>query len=290
MNVWVEAARPRTLPAAVAPVLVGTAVAATFAWPRFVGALTVALALQIAVNYANDYFDGVSGVDTAERLGPRRVVAAGVVEPAAMRRAIVMALAVAAIVGLWLAVVVGWELVVVGGAAIVAALGYSGGSRPYASLGLGEVFVFVFFGLVATVGSQYVQDERWSWAAVVAAIPVGLIATAILVVNNLRDIPTDRAAGKRTLAVRLGGRATRRLFAALVVGAFVGIVPVIAVTSAGWAALALLAAPLAYRAVAPVIGGVRGGRLVASLEATGRLSLVFAVLLAAGLVLDRVVP
>ena len=287
MDVWVEAARPRTLPAAVAPVLVGTAVASTFLWPRFVAALVVALALQVAVNYANDYSDGVRGVDTPDRQGPRRAVAAGLVTPSAMRRGVAVALAVAGAAGLWLAAVAGWELLLVGALAMVAALGYSGGTRPYASLGLGEVSVFVFFGLVATVGSQYVQDERWSWAAVVAAVPVGLIATAILVVNNLRDIPTDEAAGKRTLAVRLGDRRTRRLFVVLVAGAFVMVVPVMAVTGAGWAALAFLSAPLAWRAVGPVRHAPPGPRLVRALEATGRLSLVFGVLLAAGLALDR---
>lgn len=287
VNVWLEAARPRTLPAAVAPVLVGTAVASSFSWPRFVGALVVALSLQVAVNYANDYSDGVRGVDTPDRVGPRRAVAAGLTTPAAMRRAIGVAVAVAGVAGLWLAAVAGWELLIVGAVAVVAALGYSGGSRPYASLGLGEVAVFVFFGLVATVGSQYVQDERWSWTAVLVAVPVGLVATAILVVNNLRDIPTDRAAGKRTLAVRLGDLTTRRLFVGLILGAFAMVVPIILVTGAGWAGLAFLAGPLAWRAVEPVRHAPPGPRLVQALEATGRLSLVFGTLLAAGLALDR---
>lgn len=288
-SVWVEAARPKTLPAAVAPVLVGTAVAThVIAW-RAVAALVVALALQVAVNFANDYFDGVAGVDTEERTGPRRVVAAGLVAPRAMVRAIAAALAVAGVAGLALAVAVGWELVAVGAVAMLAALGYSGGRRPYASRGLGEVSVFVFFGLVATVGSQYVHDESWSWLALLVAIPVGLIATAILVANNLRDIPTDEVAGKRTLAVRLGEPRTRTLFVALVVGAFAMLVPIVFVSGAGWAAAPLLAVPMATRAVQLVRHAPIGPRLVAALETTGRLHLAFGALLAAGLVLDRVV-
>lgn len=288
MNVWVEAARPRTLPAALAPVLVGTAVATTFVAWRFVAALIVALALQVAVNYANDYFDGVAGIDTDERTGPRRVVAAGLVTAGAMKRAIAVALAVAGVAGLALAVAVGWELVLVGAVSMLAALGYSGGGRPYASLGLGEVFVFVFFGLVATVGSQYVQDETWAWLAVLAAVPVGLIATAILVANNLRDIPTDAATGKHTLAVRLGEARTRTLFVALVVLAFALLVPIAVAVGSGWVAAPLLAVPLATRAVVLVRRAPLGPELVAALETTGRLHLAYGVLLAAGLVLDRV--
>jgi 1,4-dihydroxy-2-naphthoate octaprenyltransferase len=287
VNVWVEAARPRTLPAALAPVLVGTAVATTFVAWRLIAALVVALALQVAVNYANDYFDGVAGIDTEERTGPRRAVAAGLVAPSAMKRAIAVSLAVAGVAGLALAVAVGWELVLVGAVSMLAALGYSGGGRPYASLGLGEVFVFVFFGLVATVGSQYVQDETWSWLAVLAAVPVGLIATAILVANNLRDIPTDAATGKHTLAVRLGEARTRTLFVVLVVLAFAFLVPIALVVGSGWVAAPLLAVPLATRAAVLVRRAPLGPELVAALETTGRLHLAYGVLLAAGLVLDR---
>lgn len=231
MRTWVEAARPRTLPAAVVPVLVGTATGGVFLVWRFAGALVVALALQIAVNYANDYFDGVRGVDTPDRVGPRRATASGLVRPSQMKVAIAIALSVAGAAGLALTIVVGPELLLVGVASIAAALAYSGGPRPYASAGLGEVFVFVFFGLVATTGSAYVQAEKIPSLTVVASIPVGLLATAILVVNNLRDIDTDAAAGKRTLAVRLGAAGTRRLFKtlvwasaafALVVGALTG--------------------------------------------------------------------
>jgi 1,4-dihydroxy-2-naphthoate polyprenyltransferase len=286
---WVEAARPRTLPAAVAPVLVGTAAAervpADLDVPRFALALVVALALQVAVNYANDYFDGVKGVDTPDRTGPRRAVATGLVAPAQMRAATGLALGVAAAAGFALAALVGWELLLVGVLAVLATLGYSGGSRPYASIGLGEAAVFVFFGLVATVGSQYVQDEEIALLAVAAAVPVGLVAVALLVVNNLRDIPTDTVAGKRTLAVRLGEGNTRLLFQALLAGALAFLLPVAAVAGSPWLLLALLAAPLAVRAMNLVWRRTLGPELIPALETTGRLHLVLGVLLALGLVL-----
>jgi 1,4-dihydroxy-2-naphthoate polyprenyltransferase len=286
---WVEAARPRTLPAALAPVLVGTAaserVPAEVSVVRFALALVVALALQVAVNFANDYFDGVKGVDTPDRTGPRRAVASGLVSPERMRLATGLALGVAAVAGLVLAVLVGWELLLVGALAILAALGYSGGSKPYASFGLGELSVFVFFGLVATVGSQYVQDERISTLAVGAAMPVGLVAVALLVVNNLRDIPTDTAAGKRTLAVRIGEGPTRLLFQALLAGALSFVLPVAAMADSWWPLLALLALPMAVRAMNLVWRRPLGPGLVPALETTGRFHLVLGVLLALGLVL-----
>ncbi len=287
MNPYVEAARPRTLPAAVAPVLVGTAAASTFVAWRFAAALVVALAVQVAVNYANDYFDGVRGVDTPDRVGPRRAVATGTVAPAAMRTAVAAALAVAAVAGLALAAAAGWQLVAVGAVCFAAALAYSGGPRPYASAGLGEVFVFVFFGLVATVGSQYVHDERVAGVAVAAAVPIGLLATAILVVNNLRDLGTDRAAGKVTLAVRLGDARTRDLYGGLVTLPFlvVAALSVAALDGSPWPLLAWLTLPLALRAGRTVRRGATGPALVAVLGATGRLELLFGVLLAAGLVL-----
>lgn len=287
MGVWVEAARPRTLPAAVAPVLVGTALAVEIDPLRAVLALLVALALQVAVNFANDYFDGVAGIDTEERTGPRRVVAAGLVEPAAMRRGIAIALLAALVPGGVLVVLVGPELLLVGVAAVLATLGYSGGSRPYASLGLGEVFVFVFFGLVATAGTTYVQDLELTAASLLAGAGVGALATALLVVNNLRDIPTDEATGKRTLAVRIGEHATRNVYVGLVLGALL-LLPVLAVvTGAGWALLALLALPVLAPGLQLVRSAPLGPRLVAALEATGRGQLAWAVLLSAGLALDR---
>jgi 1,4-dihydroxy-2-naphthoate octaprenyltransferase len=293
VNVWVEAARPRTLPAAVVPVAVGTAAAvalgAAFAWERAALALFVALALQVAVNYANDLFDGVAGIDTPDRLGPRRVVAAGLVAPDEMRRALVVALAVAAAAGAILALVVDPWLLLVGAAAIAAALGYSGGRRPYASRGLGEVVVFVFFGVVATVGSAAVQTGRIDALAVVAALPVGLLAVALLMVNNVRDVGTDEAAGKRTLAVRLGGRPYGHLYGLVLAAAVVLVVPVAVAAGSPWPLLGLAAAaPLAVtlrraRDAARTEATARGPAWIAALEATARTQLVLGLLLAAGL-------
>jgi 1,4-dihydroxy-2-naphthoate polyprenyltransferase len=288
-RIWIEAARPRTLPAAVAPVLVGTAAAATppaeLDPVRFLLALLVALALQVAVNLANDYFDGVKGVDTEARTGPRRVVAAGLVRPGAMKRAIAATLAVAGVAGLALAALVGWELLLVGVAAILATLGYSGGSKPYASAALGEVMVFVFFGVVATVGSAYVQDGTVSLVAVLASLPMGCLATALLVVNNLRDIPSDTEVGKRTLAVRLGEADTRRLYIALVTLAFLALVPLVVVTGQGWLALPVLALVVAWRGISLVQHAPLGPRLIAALGHTAQAQLVLALLLTAALLL-----
>lgn len=290
MRHYVEAARPRTLPAAVAPVVVGTAAAAAplaqLSWVRFTLALTVALSLQVAVNYANDLFDGLKGVDTAARTGPRRAVAAGLIAPRAMGVATGAALAVAAIAGATLAWMVHWALVVAGAVAILAALAYSGGRRPYASRGLGEASVFVFFGLVATTGSQLVQDGSVRPLAVVASVPVGLLAVALLVVNNLRDVHTDAQAGKRTLAVRIGQMRTRMMFQALVVGAIAWTVVVALVAGSAWPLAALAVAPMAWRAARPVRRGVTGRALVEVLERTGRTHLLYGLLLAAGLRAD----
>ncbi|HEX2027946.1 MAG TPA: 1,4-dihydroxy-2-naphthoate polyprenyltransferase [Nitriliruptorales bacterium] len=283
MSVWVEAARPRTLPASVAPVAVGTAAADRFIAWRFAAALVVALALQVGVNYANDYFDGVRGIDTHERVGPRRVVAAGLVAPAAMRSAMLAAFLVAGLSGLALAAAAGWELLAVGAAALLAAAGYSGGPRPYASAGLGEAAVFVFFGLIATAGSQYVQDERLASLAVAAALPVGLLVTAILVANNLRDIATDRVSGKVTLAVRLGDARTRSLYLTLVVAAFALTGLVAAVAARPWPLLALAALPAAVPVTRTVRTAREPQRLIAALVGTARLLLVYALLLAVGL-------
>jgi 1,4-dihydroxy-2-naphthoate polyprenyltransferase len=282
VSVWVEAARPRTLAAAVAPVLVGTSAADRFVAWRAGAALIVSVAIQVGVNYANDYFDGVRGVDTHERAGPRRAVASGLVAPAEMRTAMLIALGVAAIAGFALAIAVGWELLVVGALCFLAALGYSGGPRPYASAGLGELFVFVFFGLVATAGSAYVQDERLTVLAVLASIPVGLLATAILVANNLRDLGTDRATGKLTLPVRIGAARSQTLYRVLVLGAFPWLVLAAGRTDSPWSLLpfaCLALVPRLHRNVArddPVT-------LVSVLLGTARLELAFAALLAVGL-------
>jgi 1,4-dihydroxy-2-naphthoate octaprenyltransferase len=290
--VWVEAARPRTLPASLAPVVVGTAAAAEgtglshVSWGRFGLVIVVALAVQIAVNYANDYFDGVRGVDTVQRAGPRRAVASGLVTPQAMRLAIVVAMAVAAGAGLALAAVVSWWLLLVGAAAFVALLGYSGGPRPYASAGLGELFVFLFFGLVATLGSSYVQHSRLPATAWIAAVATGVLAVAILVVNNLRDVPTDAIAGKRTLAVRIGETRTRQLFvAAIAVGLGLAVIGEPVAARSAWPLLALLALPLAREPISAVRGGGVGRALIPALGGTGKLELAVAVLLAAGLLL-----
>ena len=293
MNVWVEAARPRTLPAAVVPVAVGTAttvaLGTSIAWGSAVLALTVALALQVAVNYANDLFDGLAGVDTADRIGPRRVVAAGLVGPDAMRRALLVALAVAAATGGVLALAVDLRLLLVGAVAVIATLGYSGGRRPYASRGLGEVSVFVFFGLVATVGSTFVQTGRVDGLAVVAALPVGLLAVALLMVNNVRDVETDAVGGKLTLAVRLGGRRYGHLYGLIMVAAVLLSAVVAAAARSpwpllGWAATpALVVALRRARDAARTHGSERGPAWIAALAATARLQVALGLLLTAGL-------
>jgi 1,4-dihydroxy-2-naphthoate octaprenyltransferase len=289
VNVWVEAARPRTLPASAAPVLVGTAAGASdggFTWWRFVLALVVAVSVQVAVNYANDYFDGVRGIDTVTRAGPRRAVASGLVSPSRMLASVGVALTVASAAGVALAAAVSWWLLLVGLGAFIALLGYSGGPRPYASEGLGEVFVFVFFGLVATAGSAYVQHRSIPSAAWVGGVATGLLAVAILVVNNLRDVPTDAVAGKRTLAVRIGEARTRTLFVALIGTAFtLAAVGVPIAAHSLWPLLVLLAIPLAREPVSAVREGGVGRALIPALGGTGRLELAVAVLLAVGLLL-----
>jgi 1,4-dihydroxy-2-naphthoate octaprenyltransferase len=280
---WVIGARPRTLPAAFVPVLVGAACAigeGGISWWRVVAALVVSLALQVGVNYANDYSDGVRGTDSA-RVGPVRLVASGLADPRAVKRAAFVAFGVAALVGVALAADTTWWLLAVGVACIAAAWGYTGGPSPYGYLGLGEVFVFVFFGLVATVGTTYVAVERVTSLALVAGCGVGCFACALLVVNNLRDIPSDAAAGKRTLAVRLGDPRTRSLFVGLVVAAF-GFTALAAI----WrlpTLLAVLAVPVAAVPARAVIDRASGPALIAVLGATGRAQLAYGSLFAVGL-------
>ncbi len=281
---WVEGARPRTLPAAVAPVLVGTGAAAAassaVAWKAAL-ALVVALALQVGVNYANDYSDGIRGTD-ADRVGPFRLVGSGSARPALVKAAAFGSFAVAGVAGLVLAVTTAWWLLLVGAASVAAAWLYTGGPRPYGYAGLGEVFVFVFFGLVAVVGTAYVQVERFTALAWVVAVPVGLLAVAILVANNLRDIPSDRVAGKRTLAVRLDAPGTRRLYVTCV-GVALLVPALVAVRGYPWALLALGGVALAVSPVRTVLAGATGRDLIPVLRDTGRLQLVFALLLAVGL-------
>lgn len=276
-------ARPRTLPAAIVPVVVGSAVAAGyghFIWWRAGLALIVALALQVGVNYANDYSDGVRGTD-AHRVGPARLVATGHARPRQVVTAAVGCLTAAGAAGLVLAAVTSWWLVPVGLTAMAAAWFYTGGSRPYGYRALGEVSVFVFFGVLAVAGTAYVQLGRLTWLALAASVPVGLLACALLVVNNLRDIGTDEVAGKRTLAVRLGDHRTRLLYLTCVLVPFGAAAVLAPLRPAALAALA--AVPLAAAPVRLVRRGAAGPRLVVALAQTGRLQLAFGLLLAAGL-------
>lgn len=286
-RVWLLAARPATLPAAVAPVLAGTAAAswATAAFDfrpgPFVAALAGALLLQIGTNLANDHADHQRGADTAARLGPTRVTQAGLVSPAEMRLAIAVTFGLAAVAGVYLVVVAGWPVLVAGLAAIVAGLAYTGGPWPYGYHGLGDAFVFVFFGLVAVTGAYYVQVERLTWEAAAAAVPVGMPVTAILVVNNLRDRETDRASGKRTLAVLLGDAASRWQYAALILVPF-ALVPIgAAVDWMPWSAMLTYAAlPAAAFLALLVLRGASGRELNPVLKRTGQLHLAFGALLA----------
>jgi 1,4-dihydroxy-2-naphthoate octaprenyltransferase len=284
VNPWLLGARPRTLPAAVVPVAVGTAAAVGagdgIIWWRAVAAMVVALALQVGVNYANDYSDGVKGTD-AVRTGPTRITAAGLAEPRHVKRAAQLSFLVAGVAGVAVSLAAGPWLILVGIAAVFAAWGYTGGPRPYGYLGLGEVFVFVFFGLVATAGSTYLQLERFTGLAVAASVPVGLHVTALLVINNLRDIPTDRVAGKRTLAVRMGDAPTRWFYVALVLGGVVA--GALLALSRPWALLGLLALPLTVAPVRQVLGGAVGRDLIPTLGATARVHLVHGALLTVGL-------
>ena len=282
---WVAGARPRTLGAAVSPVLVGTAAAYaaadTLTWWPAGAALVVALGLQVGVNYANDYSDGVRGTDT-KRAGPLRLTASGVAAPAAVRNAAAIAFGVAAAFGLALAIAVDLRLLLVGAIAIAAAVLYTGGPRPYGYSGLGELAVLVFFGFVATAGSAYVQAERVPAAAWWGAVAVGLLACAILLANNIRDVETDRTVGKRTLPVLVGAPAARALYAGCVAGAFLAVVAVGVLFPT--ALIALAALPLAVRPVRLVATRRDPPSLVAALVGTARLELVVAVLLSVGLV------
>jgi 1,4-dihydroxy-2-naphthoate polyprenyltransferase len=285
---WIEGARPRTLPAAVAPVLAATGVAAWShqeVWWKAALALAVSLLLQVGVNYANDYSDGIRGTDDA-RVGPLRLVGSGVAAPGAVKRAAFAAFGLAAVVGLVLAATTAWWLVAVGALSILAAWYYTGGTKPYGYLGLGEVMVFVFFGLVAVLGTAYVQEQELSWPVLYAAVGIGALACAILVANNLRDIPTDIQAGKRTLAVKLGDDRTRMFYGALVSASLLALVAV-ALTTSWWALLGLAAYAALLRAVHTVTDGARGRDLVPVLQLTGLGELLYAAGIFAGLLLAR---
>jgi 1,4-dihydroxy-2-naphthoate octaprenyltransferase len=252
------------------------------AWWRAALALVVSLALQVGVNYANDYSDGVRGSDEV-RVGPRRLVAGGLATPATVKRAAFAAFALALAAGGVLVLVVGPELIPIGVAAVAAGWFYTGGPKPYGYLGLGEVFVFLFFGLVATAGTTYVLAEQLTWLAAVAGAGVGALACALLAVNNLRDIPTDTLVGKRTLAVRMGDRRTRVFYAVLMASAFAAVVA--CAVARRWALLGLVALPLAVAPTRTVLGRAAGRELIAVLGATGRAQLTYGAVLAAGLAL-----
>ncbi|MEU6408612.1 1,4-dihydroxy-2-naphthoate polyprenyltransferase [Microbispora sp. NPDC046933] len=283
---WLAGARPRTLPAAVVPVAVGTGAAVAedgAVWWRALLALFVALALQVGVNYANDYSDGVKGTDK-DRVGPLRLVGSGVAAPKQVLAAALGCFLAAAVAGLVLVVATrAWWLLLVGLASILAAWFYTGGSRPYGYRALGEISVFVFFGLVAVAGTTYVQVERLTWLSLAAAVPVGLLACALLMVNNLRDIVTDGPSGKRTLAVVLGDARTRLAYSATLVLPFVFALALVPVRP--FAALTVLALPLVVTPIRTVRSGATGPALIATLQQTGRLQLVFGALFTLGLAL-----
>lgn len=292
IRAWLLAARPATLPAAATPVLVGTAAAvaegAAIRPLVFLATLLSALLIQVGTNFANDYSDFHRGADTDARLGPTRVTHSGLIGHADVRRGIVVAFGAAALIGVYLAWIGGWPIIAIGTLSIVCGLAYTGGPWPFGYHGLGDLFVFVFFGLVAVVGTAYLQEGAWSRLALLIAIPIGLLVTNILVINNLRDLPTDRAAGKNTLAVRLGDRATRVQYASFAAIAY--LVPAaLALTtpSRRWLLLPLLSLPLGIALVRTVLGGVAGRELNPMLKRSGQLLLAFGVLLAIGLVLAR---
>ncbi|MBY4129447.1 1,4-dihydroxy-2-naphthoate polyprenyltransferase [Rhodococcus fascians] len=272
---WIEGARPRTLPNAIAPVLVGTGAAVSLdagVWWKAVLALIVSLALIVGVNFANDYSDGIRGTDD-DRVGPLRLVGSKAASAGAVKKAAIGCFAVGAVAGLALAVTSAWWLVIVGLVCIAGAWYYTGGSKPYGYSGFGEIAVFVFFGLVAVLGTQFVQAETIDWAGVLAAVAVGSFSSAVLVANNLRDIPTDTESGKLTLAVRLGDARTRYLHLALLVVPFAMTVILIARTP--WALVGLLALPFAARANSPVRKGAHGFELIPALRDSGLAMLVW---------------
>ena len=290
-RIWLMAARVRTLPAAIAPVLVGTAAAVERAGelPRiggFVVALLGSILIQIGTNLANDYSDARRGADTADRLGPVRVTSAGLVTPRRVLVATWIAFGAAVACGVYLAVLAGWVILLIGALSIAAGVLYTGGPRPYGYAGLGELFVFLFFGLVAVNGSYYVQLEALSFISLGLSVAVGLLSTAILVVNNVRDLETDRRAGKRTLAVRLGRESTRRLYTGLVTGAYAVLVLTLAIDGGPWwALLGLLSVPLAGPPMRAVRTRTDGPSLNAALAGTGALLALFSLLLSAGLLI-----
>lgn len=280
MNKWIVGARVKTLPAAVAPVLIGTSYAEKINWSNAFLALVVSLFLQIAVNFANDYSDGVRGTDT-HRIGPVRLVASGLASASSVKVAALISFLIAAIAGFVLALNISPWLFLVGAASIWAAWGYTGGKKPYGYFGFGELSVFVFFGLVATVGSYYIQTEQFNWQIFLLSMPVGTLSCAILAVNNLRDLPQDNLVGKRTMAVRIGEKNTRVFFMLLLVTA--QLTSLAAASISSLALITLICAPITYRVVRQVLNGAVGAELIEVLSKTAKLQLLMASLLAAAL-------
>ena len=280
MNKWIVGARVKTLPAAVAPVLIGTSYAEKINWSNAFLALVVSLFLQIAVNFANDYSDGVRGTDT-HRIGPVRLVASGLASASSVKVAALVSFLIAAIAGFVLSLNISPWLFLVGAASIWAAWGYTGGKKPYGYFGFGELSVFIFFGLVATVGSYYIQTVQFNWQIFLLAIPVGTLSCAILAINNLRDLPQDKLVGKRTMAVRIGEKNTRVFFMLLLVTAQVTALAAVSISSL--ALITLICSPITYSVVRQVLNGAVGAELIEVLSKTAKLQLLMASLLAAAL-------
>jgi 1,4-dihydroxy-2-naphthoate octaprenyltransferase len=280
MKKWIVGARVKTLPAAVAPVLIGTSYAEKINWGNALLALVVSLFLQIAVNFANDYSDGVRGTDT-HRIGPVRLVASGLASASSVKAAALISCLIAAIAGLVLAINISPWLLAVGAAAIWAAWAYTGGKKPYGYFGFGELSVFIFFGLVATVGSYYIQTEQFNWQIFLLAMPVGTLSCAILAINNLRDLPQDKLVGKRTMAVRIGEKNTRVFFMLLLFTA--QLTALAAASISALALITLICAPITYRVAKQVLNGAVGSDLIEVLSKTAKLQLLMSILLAAAL-------
>ena len=289
MNLWIAGARPRTLPAAIAPVLIGTALinadGQAINWVNALLALAVGLLLQIAVNYSNDYSDGIRGTDEV-RVGPIRLVASGLKAPLQVKRAAVLTYLFAAIAGLFLSLRTSPLLIIVGAVAIVAAWKYTGGKNPYGYKGFGEISVFIFFGLVATMGSYFAQSERITWQSLLLSIPMGALSCTILGLNNLRDRPKDELVGKQTLAVRLGDAKARKLIIALLLLSLLCSLAAAAITP--WALLVLATLPLQFKLLKGISGGAAGPALIPLLGKTGELQLLTALLITFALMIPKV--
>jgi 1,4-dihydroxy-2-naphthoate octaprenyltransferase len=284
MNKWIAGARPRTLPAAIAPVLVGTALIRrdhhSINYLSALLALAVSLLLQVAVNYSNDYSDGVRGTDN-NRVGPIRLVASGLAGARSVKRAAIICFALASVLGIILAARSSWWLILAGALSILAAWTYTGGSKPYGYLGYGEISVFLFFGLVATIGSYFVQAHRITWQAILVSLPVGALSCAILAVNNLRDLPKDSLVGKRTLAVRLGDKSARQMFIGLLILAHLAALLAAFITP--WTLITLAFLPVTLRIAKRVVSGAKGADLIPILGQVGKLQLLLSTTLAIAL-------